>query len=56
MRHLNQGRKLNRSGSHRKALMRNLVLNLIRHGREICVAGVPRWIITEGNDPFRQGT
>ena len=33
MRHLNQGRKLNRTGSHRKALMRNLVLSLIRHGR-----------------------
>jgi large subunit ribosomal protein L17 len=33
MRHLNQGRKLNRTGSHRRALFRNLVLSLIRHGR-----------------------
>jgi large subunit ribosomal protein L17 len=33
MRHLNQGRKLNRTGAHRKALFRNLVLALIRHGR-----------------------
>jgi len=33
MRHLNQGRKLNRTGSHRRALFRNLVLSLIRFGR-----------------------
>ena len=33
MRHLNSGRKLNRTGSHRRALFRNLVLSLIRHGR-----------------------
>jgi large subunit ribosomal protein L17 len=33
MRHLNSGRKLNRSASHRKALFRNLVLSLLRHGR-----------------------
>ncbi len=33
MRHLNRGRKLNRSSSHRKALFRNLVLSLIRHER-----------------------
>jgi len=33
MRHLNQGRKLNRTSAHRKALMRNLVLSLIRHER-----------------------
>src|SRR5215475_1998088 len=33
MRHLNQGRKLNRTSSHRKALFKNLVLALIRHGR-----------------------
>ncbi len=33
MRHLNSGRKLNRTSAHRKALMRNLVLSLIRHGR-----------------------
>jgi len=33
MRHLNQGRKLNRTSSHRKALFRNLVLSLIRHER-----------------------
>jgi large subunit ribosomal protein L17 len=33
MRHLNSGRKLNRNASHRKALFRNLVLSLVRHGR-----------------------
>jgi large subunit ribosomal protein L17 len=33
MRHLNSGRKLNRTQSHRKALFRNMVLSLIRHGR-----------------------
>ncbi len=33
MRHLNSGRKLNRTGSHRRALFRNLVLSLIRYGR-----------------------
>ena len=31
MRHLNSGRKLNRSGAHRKALMRNLATALIHH-------------------------
>ena len=31
MRHLNAGRKLNRSGAHRKALFRNLVTSLIEH-------------------------
>ena len=33
MRHQNQGRKLNRSSAHRKALFRNLVLSLIRYER-----------------------
>ena len=33
MRHLNSGRKLNRTSAHRKALFRNLVLSLIEHGR-----------------------
>jgi len=33
MRHLTSGRKLNRSGSHRKALLRNLATALIRHDR-----------------------
>jgi large subunit ribosomal protein L17 len=33
MRHLNQGRKLNRTSAHRKALFRNLVLALVSHGR-----------------------
>jgi len=33
MRHLNQGRKLNRTSAHRKALFRNLVLALIRSER-----------------------
>ena len=31
MRHQNTGRKLNRSSSHRKALLRNLATALIRH-------------------------
>jgi large subunit ribosomal protein L17 len=31
MRHLNSGRKLNRSSAHRKALFRNLVTSLIEH-------------------------
>lgn len=33
MRHLKSGRKLNRSASHRWALMRNLVTSLFRHER-----------------------
>src|SRR5262249_23216145 len=33
MRHLNRGRKLNRTSAHRKALFKNLVLALIRHER-----------------------
>src|SRR5882724_9629890 len=33
MRHQNTGRKLNRSGSHRKALLRNLATALITHER-----------------------
>ncbi|HVN91988.1 MAG TPA: 50S ribosomal protein L17 [Candidatus Binataceae bacterium] len=33
MRHMNQGRKLNRTPAHRKALFRNLVLALITHER-----------------------
>ena len=31
MRHLNAGRKLNRTSAHRKALFRNLVTSLIEH-------------------------
>jgi large subunit ribosomal protein L17 len=31
MRHLKTGRKLNRSNSHRKAMLRNLVTSLIEH-------------------------
>jgi large subunit ribosomal protein L17 len=31
MRHLKAGRKLNRSGAHRKALLRNLVTSLLEH-------------------------
>lgn len=31
MRHLNSGRKLSRSGSHRKAMLRNLVTSLLQH-------------------------
>lgn len=33
MRHLKRGRKLNRTPSHRKAMLRNLVTSLFRHGR-----------------------
>jgi len=33
MRHLNYGRKLNRTSAHRKALFRNLVLSLVKHER-----------------------
>ena len=33
MRHQNLGRKLNRTSAHRKALFRNMMLALIRHGR-----------------------
>jgi large subunit ribosomal protein L17 len=35
MRHLRSGRKLNRSASHRRALMRNLTCALVEHGRII---------------------
>ncbi len=31
MRHLNSGRKLNRTSAHRKALFRNLVTSLLEH-------------------------
>jgi large subunit ribosomal protein L17 len=31
MRHLNTGRKLSRSSSHRKAMLRNLVTSLVEH-------------------------
>ena len=33
MRHRKSGKKLSRDASHRKALMRNLVTELFRHGR-----------------------
>ncbi len=33
MRHLKAGRKLGRSASHRKAMLRNMVTSLIEHGR-----------------------
>jgi large subunit ribosomal protein L17 len=33
MRHLNLGRKLNRTSAHRKALFKNMFLSLMRHGR-----------------------
>ena len=35
MRHLNRGRKLSRTSSHRKAMYRNMVAGLFRHGRII---------------------
>jgi large subunit ribosomal protein L17 len=33
MRHRNEGRKLSRNTSHRRALLRNLVTSLLEHGR-----------------------
>ena len=33
MRHLNSGRKLSRSSSHRKAMLRNMVTSIIMHER-----------------------
>ena len=33
MRHLKAGRKLGRSSSHRKAMLRNMVTSLIEHGK-----------------------
>jgi len=33
MRHLNLGRKLNRTSAHRKALFKNMALSLLRHER-----------------------
>lgn len=35
MRHLNRGRRLSRTSSHRKAMYRNMVAGLFRHGRII---------------------
>lgn len=35
MRHLNRGRRLSRTSSHRKAMFRNLVAALFRHGKII---------------------
>lgn len=35
MRHMNRGRRLSRTSSHRKAMYRNLVAGLFRHGRII---------------------
>ncbi len=33
MRHLNKGRKLNRTSSHRKAMFSNLAVSLFKHGQ-----------------------
>ncbi len=35
MRHLNRGRRLSRTSSHRKAMFRNMVAGLFRHGKII---------------------
>ncbi len=35
MRHLKKGRKLNRTASHRKAMLNNIVTELFRHGKII---------------------
>ena len=57
MRHLNRGRKLNRTSAHRKALFKTLVLALIRHGRirttDAKAKELKRWgdrLITLGKD------
>ena len=33
MNHRKKGRKLNRTAEHRKALLRNMTINLVRHGK-----------------------
>ena len=57
MRHLKSGRKLNRSASHRRALMRNLVTSLLRNEKikttDAKAKEVRRWVdrvITLGKD------
>jgi len=57
MRHLKQGRKLNRSPSHRRALIRNMVTSLLRHDRITTTDAKAKelrrwadWMVTLGKD------
>ena len=57
MRHLKKGRKLNRSPSHRLALLRNMATSLLRHDRITTtdakakeLRGWADWLITLGKD------
>lgn len=57
MRHLKKGRKLNRSPSHRLALLRNMATSLLRHDRITTTDAKARelrrwadWLITLGKD------
>lgn len=57
MRHLKQGRKLNRSPSHRLALLRNMATSLLRHDRITTTDAKAKelrrwadWLVTLGKD------
>jgi len=57
MRHLKKGRKLNRSPSHRWALIRNMVTSLLRHDRITTTDAKAKelrrwadWLVTLGKD------
>ncbi len=57
MRHLKKGRKLNRSPSHRLALLRNMATSLLRHDRITTTDAKAKelrrwadWLITLGKD------
>ena len=57
MRHLKKGRKLNRSPSHRQALLRNMATSLLRHDRMTTTDAKAKelrrwadWLITLGKD------
>ena len=57
MRHLKSGRKLNRSPSHRQAMLRNMATSLLRHDRITTtdakakeLRGWADWLITLGKD------
>lgn len=57
MRHLKKGRRLNRSPSHRRALIRNMVTSLLRHDRITTTDAKAKelrrwadWLVTLGKD------
>lgn len=57
MRHLNKGRKLNRSPSHRLAMLRNMATSLLRHERITTTDAKAKelrrwvdWLVTLGKD------